>query len=161
MTQLNFYPEFRPATAADIAAVTALEASFYPDDGYPEPLFYQGLHQWPQLFQVAATEQQVAAYILGAPAEQAQHLWLMSLLVSSEHRGKGLGAQLLEYWLNTAERLGYHSIWLTVAPHNSAAIKLYERFGFSSQQLEHDYLGQGQDRLVMLRNSQTLTKTSI
>ncbi|WP_411358192.1 GNAT family N-acetyltransferase [Pseudidiomarina salilacus] len=161
MTSPNLYPEFRPATVADIAAVTALEAAFYPTDGYPEPLFYQALHQWPQLFQVAATEQQVAAYILGAPAEQTAHLWLMSLLVSSDQRGKGLGAQLMEYWLSTAERLGYHSIWLTVAPQNSAAIKLYERFGFISQHLEHDYLGQGLDRLVMLRTSQALTETAI
>lgn len=151
MTQLNFYPEFRPATAADIAAVTALETSFYPTDGYPEPLFYQALHQWPQLFQVAATDQQVAAYILGAPAEVSGHIWLMSLLVGSEYRGKGLGAQLIECWLNTACQLGYHSVWLTVAPQNTAAIKLYERFGFTRQQLEQDYLGKGQDRLIMLR----------
>ncbi len=141
------------ATLDDVAALSRLEASYYPDDGYPAPLFYQALHQWPDLLQVARVESDpsslLAGYCLGAPGQEPQELWLMSLLVDQTQRGMGLGKRLLQHWLLHVTQRGYRSIWLSVAPANEAAIKLYQACGFVIQSTEKDYLGIGEDRHVM------------
>ncbi|MDN7135399.1 GNAT family N-acetyltransferase [Pseudidiomarina terrestris] len=145
----------RSASTADIAALAALEAAYYETEGYPEALFFQALHQWPQLLQVAVSEQEVAGYCLGAPGGEPHSLWLMSLLVSAKQRGKGIGVKLLKHWLAIAEQLGYQTIQLSVAPENHAAIELYRQNGFVEQGLQQDYLGAGQHRLLMTRQALT------
>ncbi|RUO55501.1 GNAT family N-acetyltransferase [Pseudidiomarina homiensis] len=144
------------ATADDVAALCRLEASYYPHDGYPAPLFYQAIHQWPDLLQVvkvkSANQTSLAGYCLGAPGQNSQQLWLMSLLVDQSYRGMGLGKQLLQHWLNRVEQLGFSQLWLSVSPANTAAVKLYEQYGFALQTTETDYLGAGEDRYLMLRN---------
>lgn len=144
------------ATSNDVAALCALEASFYPHDGYPAPLFYQALHQWPDLLQVikitTATSDVVVGYCLGAPGQNQRELWLMSLLIDQSQRGMGYGERLLQHWLNHVDELGYQKLWLSVSPANSAAIKLYEKRNFVIVSTEKDYLGVGEDRHIMLRD---------
>lgn len=143
------------ATSQDVAALCDLETSYYPHDGYPAPLFYQALHQWPDLLQVARIQAEghslLAGYCLGAPGQKNHELWLMSLLVDQTQRGMGLGKKLAEHWLEKAEQMGYRSIYLSVSPQNAAAIKLYQGCGFVIQATERDYLGKGEDRHVMSR----------
>ena len=51
------------------------------------------------------------------------------LIVSEDHRGKGYGAQLMEWALNRFEELGIRDIDVKVADGNDA-VSLYERYGF-------------------------------
>ena len=51
------------------------------------------------------------------------------LIVSEDNRGKGYGAQLMEWALNRFEELGIRDIDVKVADGNDA-ISLYERYGF-------------------------------
>lgn len=51
------------------------------------------------------------------------------LIVSEDHRGKGYGAQLMEWALNRFEELGIRDIDVKVADGNNA-LTLYERYGF-------------------------------
>ncbi len=51
------------------------------------------------------------------------------LIVSEDHRGKGYGAQLMEWALNRFEGLGIRDIDVKVADGNNA-LTLYERYGF-------------------------------
>ena len=51
------------------------------------------------------------------------------LIVSEDHRGKGHGAQLMEWALNKFEELGIRDIDVKVADGNDAG-SLYERYGF-------------------------------
>ncbi len=150
---------FSAATSQDVAALFALEASHYPDDGYPAPLFYQALHQWPDLLQVVrlgtTAEATIDGYCMGAPGQTHGEVWLMSLLIGPQCRGMGLGHQLLQHWLHCVDAMGFAQVRLSVAPTNSAAIKLYESSGFVIERLEEDYLGAGEDRFVMCRKALT------
>ncbi|MFC0445045.1 GNAT family N-acetyltransferase [Pseudidiomarina halophila] len=146
---------FRAASVADVAALTALEASYYPTDGYPAPLFFQAHHQWSELLQLACCGEQVVGYCMGAPGLQPQSLWLMSMLISAEHRGQGIGAKLLRHWLAKVDQLGYQTTQLSVAPDNTNAIRLYQQLGFRSGAQKHDYLGPGEHRLLMQRQALT------
>ena len=51
------------------------------------------------------------------------------LIVSEDCRGKGYGAQLLEWALNRFDGLGIHDIDVKVADGNDA-VSLYEKYGF-------------------------------
>lgn len=92
---------------------------------------------------------------MGAPGMQPQSIWLMSVLISARHRGRGIGARLLRHWLENVDQLGYRSVQLSVAPDNTNAIRLYQQLGFRRGALKHDYLGPGEHRLLMQRQALT------
>ena len=54
----------------------------------------------------------------------------LGMLVAAGWRGRGVGTALLAEAVRRARAAGAHKIALQVWPHNTAAIALYERFGF-------------------------------
>jgi GNAT superfamily N-acetyltransferase len=52
------------------------------------------------------------------------------IFVDQNQRNLGIGTELTRFSLETARRLGFDSVWLTVNVSNFAAIKLYRRIGF-------------------------------
>ena len=56
-------------------------------------------------------------------------IYLEDLFVLPEYRGKGYGAQLMEWALNRFNELGLHDVDVKVADGNDA-ISLYEKYGF-------------------------------
>lgn len=69
----------------------------------------------------------------------------MYILIDPRHQGQGLGALSLSLLLTWMKReKGYRGCWLSVHKHNSAAVALYQRAGFS---ITNDVADQ--DRLEM------------
>jgi RimJ/RimL family protein N-acetyltransferase len=57
----------------------------------------------------------------------------LGMLVAAGWRGRGVGTALLAEAVRRARQAGAHKIALQVWPHNTAAIALYERFGFQRE----------------------------
>lgn len=57
----------------------------------------------------------------------------IGMAILPEWRGKGVGSALLEALIGWAEADGSHKMELYVWPHNTAAIGLYEKFGFERE----------------------------
>jgi RimJ/RimL family protein N-acetyltransferase len=57
----------------------------------------------------------------------------LGMLVAAGWRGRGIGRALLAEAIARARAAGAHKIALQVWPHNTAAIALYERFGFERE----------------------------
>jgi RimJ/RimL family protein N-acetyltransferase len=57
----------------------------------------------------------------------------LGMAVAAGWRGRGIGSALLAEAVDRARKAGAHKIALQVWPHNSAAIALYERFGFQRE----------------------------
>ena len=57
----------------------------------------------------------------------------LGMLVAAGWRGRGVGTALLAEAIDRARKAGAHKIALQVWPHNTAAIALYERFGFQRE----------------------------
>lgn len=140
----------RLASTDDVLALAQLEQATYQSEGYPAALFYQAIAQWPQT-QLVAAAGTVQGYIMAAPGEQTDDLWIMSLLVANEARGQGLGKQLLQALLESTSQQpnNYRTATLTVAPQNTAAIALYQQQGFVQLALKPDFMGPGEDRLLL------------
>ena len=57
----------------------------------------------------------------------------LGLMVAAGHRRRGIGWGLLEAAVDWAREVGVTKLELHVFPHNEAAIRLYERFGFDRE----------------------------
>ena len=53
-----------------------------------------------------------------------------SVVVSSNHRGQGLGRFLIQHMIDEAKQMNVHSIHLTSNPKRVAANSLYQKIGF-------------------------------
>lgn len=67
------------------------------------------------------------AFIAPLAAEQAGEY---AVFLSAEERGRGVGTELNRAAMAHARAAGFRRLWLTVEPHNRAAIRSYEKVGF-------------------------------
>ena len=54
-----------------------------------------------------------------------------AIFLRSDHRGRGLGTALNRAAVEVAREVGLQGLWLSVEPHNRAALRSYEKAGFS------------------------------
>lgn len=141
--------QVRFAKDADIPALATLEYQHYKAEGYPEAFLFQALRQWPRMLWVAEDYEIPCGYVLAAPGENQRQAWIMSALISADYRGQGLGSLLMQHALDELSATGITNIYLSVAPENSGARKLYEKLGFTISDRKNDYLGAGEHRLIM------------
>ena len=78
-------------------------------------------------------------------------LHIANLAVRSERREKGIGSIILLHFLDYAYKEGKQFVTLEVRVNNSAAIKLYRKFGFKRYNVRHWYYPDGEDALVMIK----------
>jgi len=134
--------------STDIARIAFLEKQFYGKQAYPALFFYQALQQWPATFLTIKANEKIAGYSLMTPISDSS-VSLMSLLIGKSFQDKGLGKQLLQQSIAVAGSQNYKQLELSVSPDNASAIALYKSFGFNPTKTQTDYLGPGEDRLLM------------
>ena len=140
----------RAASLDDLAALAALERGVFAEAAYPAFFFRQAHDLWPELLRVAALPSgDVAGYVLAAVTTRPGEAWVLSAAVRPEHRGRGLGAALLEDVRAVLVARGAHALFLTVHPENAGAVRLYRRAGFRVEGEEARYFGPTEPRLVM------------
>ena len=54
-----------------------------------------------------------------------------AVFLHRDHRGRGLGTELNRAAIEAAREAGLKGLWLSVEPHNRAALRSYEKAGFS------------------------------
>jgi putative acetyltransferase len=85
-----------------------------------------------------AGDEPSAAFLAEAAGDQVGHLFLrtysgigdLGMLVDRPWRGRGVGSALMAAAHDWARKEGLHKMTLQVWPHNTAALALYEKFGF-------------------------------
>jgi RimJ/RimL family protein N-acetyltransferase len=63
----------------------------------------------------------------------SSHVADLGLMVAASHRRQGIGRALLEQAVAWCRAAGIRKLELHVFPHNEAAIRLYEEFGFERE----------------------------
>ena len=78
---------------------------------------------------------------------------VLNLCVAEAHRGRGLGASLLEQLLEFAASSGAEDIFLEVRPSNASALHLYKKHGFHQIGIRRGYYqaAGGREDAVVLR----------
>jgi ribosomal-protein-alanine acetyltransferase len=140
----------RLATAADLTTIHGLERVLFPDDAWPLDKFDDDLRSSFANFLVATDEGQVVGYAI------AQHLPgndvadIQNIAVVESHRGRGIGAALLDALVEWAVDRGTTAIMLEVRDDNPVAQSLYASRGFAVIATRAKYYQPaGVDALVM------------
>jgi putative acetyltransferase len=81
------------------------------------------------------------------PHPASPHVADLGLLVAAAHRRRGIGQALLEAAVVWARRTGIAKLELHVFPHNQAALRLYERFGFQQEGFRARHYRRGDEEL--------------
>lgn len=79
-----------------------------------------------------------------------EELWIMNWAV--EEKGKKLGLEVFEAFLDFCQEQGFMKIGLEVRSSNAAAIKIYSRCGFGLVGQRQNYYSNGEDALVYMLN---------
>ena len=135
--------------AGDVERVVAIEAASFSSAWQPET--FLGLLKRPgaELRVLHDAEDGVIGYsVLWCIMDQGE---LANIAVADGHRGRGLGAFLLEKMLDVGRARGVASVYLEVRASNEEAIELYDRFGFVQIGVRKRYYDNPrEDALVML-----------
>ena len=75
--------------------------------------------------------------------------FIQHIVVSSEHRRKGIGSQIILALSEVAIAHGFKKIGLRVRPNNTPAYSLYVMFGFVENQIIPNYYHDGASALLM------------
>lgn len=137
----------RPCKESDLRKVYEIEKASF-KDAYPYWLlkFYYVLS--PETFLVAEVEGRVVGYVIGIlERERLGHI--ISIAVSPDFRGMGIGRELLEGIIVKLRNKGAESIRLEVRPSNKQAIALYRSVGFNEVSIIPNYYEDGEPCIVM------------
>jgi RimJ/RimL family protein N-acetyltransferase len=75
----------------------------------------------------------------------SRHVADLGLMVAASHRRRGIGTALLQAAVQWARTAGVTKLELHVFPWNTAAIALYERFGFEREGYRKSHYRRGDD----------------
>ncbi len=138
----------RLAEQGDVPAIRAIEEVEFPCP-WPERVFRGEVENDLATFKVLTAEERVIGYYdLWVCADEAH---LLNVAVAAAERGRGHGTAMMEDVLEEAKRASCRRIVLEVRPGNTAAIKLYEKFGFVKVSSRPRYYADGEDADVMIK----------
>lgn len=137
----------RPLTYADLPRVMAIERRSFPT-AWSLSMFVLELSKPSGVCLAAIDGSELVGYLICARYAEAYHL--MNVAVDPDLRRQGIGKALIDEML---ERVGVDaSVTLEVRVSNSAAISLYESYGFRSVGTRRRYYADtGEDAIIMWR----------
>ncbi|EGX55197.1 acetyltransferase [Streptomyces zinciresistens K42] len=140
----------RGVTEADLPELLRVDREVFPEEPYPYFVLRQHIDVHGDRILVLDDGECLHGYVLFVTTTDGYVCWVLSLAVSADRRGRGLGRRLMLEALRQLRRERVHEVRLTVEPANAAAIMLYRTLGFATDGRVHrDYLGPGEDRLIM------------
>lgn len=141
-----------PMRDADIPAVIAIERASY-QFPWSESIFRDCLRVG-YLCRVAVRVGKLVGYSIMSVGAGEAHV--LNLCVDPDERCRGVGGRMLHSLLVSAHDEGAREVFLEVRPSNTAAIRLYQSFGFQQIGLRRGYYqaaGAREDAVVLKREA--------
>ena len=121
-------------------------------ENYDNSLYISLGQQWPDGFLVAADALgRPIGFLLGVMQVDGEGRILM-FAVDRSHRGRGIGTQLMQAFLERCRTRGLRRVTLEVRVSNATAIRFYTDFRFSVIDLLRTYYSDGEDGYQMARD---------
>lgn len=143
--------QVRDIQLTDLDQILQIEAELFGPTAWNRELFQDEISRIPnsRWYQVLESENKVVGYVgiavIGTTAD------IQTIAVVPTKQRSGYGALLLGLALTEAKNRGVQQIFLEVAIENTAAIALYQRFGFEQISVRPNYYGPGKNAYVMMR----------
>jgi [ribosomal protein S18]-alanine N-acetyltransferase len=101
-------------------------------------------------FLVAENDTAVVGYTVGAEVQDdPATAWVLRLNVSRQRQGEGIGTALLSRLISELATRQVRQVFLSVAPDNIPAKKIYAKLGFVNVAHQPAYFCKGEDRDIM------------
>lgn len=138
-----------PMTLADLEAVIGIEASAFEQPWSTHSFRTELMKNDLAYYLVAKVGDRIAGY--GGIWVIINEAHLTTLAVDRAYRRLGVASTMLQALIEKAFTMGARRITLEVRPSNSAARRLYEKFGFTARGVRKNYYID-EDGLVMYRS---------
>ena len=142
----------------DIESVVSINRSCLPEN-YPDQFFLGLFHHAPKAFLVAECDEGICGYIMcriergissfGRSPVKKGHI--VSVAIRTEHRHKGVGSRMVNAAMKGMKEYGASEFFLEVRKTNEAAIKVYEKLGYSVRRVLRGYYRDGEDAYLMIK----------
>jgi ribosomal-protein-alanine N-acetyltransferase len=143
---LNDSIEILPAVWRDLSAVRELEKLCFSLDAWPL-LDLIGVLAFPNIVRYKAVENgEMIGFVAGDVKRFANTGWIATICVHPNHRGRGLGAALLQV---CEEKMGMPRVKLSVRESNTVAIDMYSHNGYVQVGTWTRYYKGGENGVVM------------
>lgn len=125
----------RPMRESDVPAALLLDQASY---AFPWTAgnFIDSIHAGYHCWVYEAGHQAVGHAVMMSVFDEAH---LLNLAISPDWQRQGLGAALLQYVLQEAQKAQIKMLYLEVRPSNTTAVRLYNRNGFEGFAIRKDY----------------------
>ncbi|MGH2582444.1 MAG: GNAT family N-acetyltransferase [Anaerolineales bacterium] len=138
--------EMIPATLRDLSAIRDLEHLSFALDAWPliemiGVLSLPSIERWK-----AILNGELIGFIAADIRRRQGIAWIATIAVHPDHRGKGIGARLMEM---VEKRVGMPRMRLSVRASNKTARGLYESRGYEQVDMWPRYYVGGEDAVVM------------
>jgi ribosomal-protein-alanine acetyltransferase len=134
-----------PLTADHLPEVMKIEKASF-TDSWPisafRDLMIQTRTNW-----AALSDGAVAGYLITQWVLDEIHI--LNFAVASRFRRRGIAAYMLQYLIDSGRKKGSRDMYLEVRASNTAAMALYERFGFSPLSVRKSYYADGEDAMIL------------
>lgn len=142
---------FRPMEPGDVRRVGGIERDAFTrpwkEETFRGLLDREGTELWVAEEAGAGV---VGYFVLWSVRDEAE---LGNIAVAADHRGRGVGAGLLDHALERARGFGASTLFLEVRASNEGAAALYRSRGFQVVAVRRDYYDSPiEDAVVMLRS---------
>lgn len=142
---------YRPYNAEDFSALYAIEERCFQPPQRFERSYMHALVSHPETATwIAEEDGRMAGFAVADWTEmRGQRLgYIQTLEVMPDARRRGVGLELLRRLEQSALDAGCGHLWLHVDAGNEAAIRLYERQGYTQKGMRADYYGAGRPAVV-------------
>jgi [ribosomal protein S18]-alanine N-acetyltransferase len=137
--------------ANDIPFVAAIVADALRE--HYDPSLYQTLSaEWPDGFLIAADSNDVPVGFLLGVSQVEREVRVLMFAVDRNHRTRGVGALLMNSFLDRSRGRAFRRVTLEVRVSNARAIRFYTRFRFSVIDLLRAYYSDGENGYQMARD---------
>ncbi|MDO9545200.1 MAG: N-acetyltransferase [Pelolinea sp.] len=136
------------ASWRDLLALSALEKACFERDAWPL-LDVMGVLTFLSVVRMRAMgDGELIGFIAGDPNKEKKTAWILTLGVLPDWRRMGIAETLLRM---CEEEMHMPLVKLTVRRSNAAAIRLYEKFGYTQVDIWPKYYRGGEDGLVLAK----------
>ena len=145
----------RRAVVSDFGRVADLDRRAW--DEYPQPeIIPDGEHVWRLWIEhglvfCAEEGEEIVGAIVAFPCRSGTYC-VHKAFVERRRRGQRIGTELFRALLSELDEMQVDA-FLTVTPTNEAAIRLYERWGFTERLFVQGYYRPTEDRYVLTRRA--------
>lgn len=159
------YRRIRAAGPADLEVIDRLERASFDGDRFLRRNLRRLLSSSSASFLIADEKEGAAGYALVLFRKGVRAARLYSVAVDPRFRGRGVGESLIGASARAALDRGADRLRLELRPSNAAAMRLYQRAGFTFLERKAGYYHDGEDavrlELPLGRNVQRATEAPI